>query len=102
MGHAWPQITPNGKQPGWFQAKNPECSMVATRKPWDMSGINLLQKYKYKPNIIEINVRINNESFCYRLISYLYLMYQNFLAVQWRCVLSSFILFICKVTTVTF
>ena len=74
MGHAWPQITPNGKQPGWFQAKNPECSMVATRKPWDMSGIKLLQKYKYKLNIVEINVRIDTESFCFHL------MHQTFLA----------------------
>ena len=59
MGHAWPQITPNWKQVGWFQAKNPECSMVATCKPWDMSGIKLLQKYRYKLNIVEINVKIN-------------------------------------------
>ena len=75
MGRAWPQITPNGKQPGWFQAKHPERSMVATRKPWDTSGLKLLQKYKYKLNVIEINVRINTESFCFHLISYLYLMF---------------------------
>ena len=37
-------------------------------------------KHKYKLNIIEINVRINTESFCFHLVSYLYLMYQNFLA----------------------
>ena len=35
-----------------------------------------------KSNITEINVRISNESFSYPLISYLYLMYQNFLAVH--------------------
>ena len=92
MGRPWPQTTPNGKQPRRFQAKNPECSMVATRKPWDMSGIKLLQKYKHKLNLVEINVRINTESFCFHLISYLY---------QWRCMLSFlFILFICNVTTV--
>ena len=100
MGRAWPQTTPNGKQSGWFQAKNPECSMVAARKPWDTSGLKLL--YKYKLNIIEINVRINTESFCFHLISYLYLIYQHFLA--WAvevCVKFSIhsILFICKVTT---
>ena len=34
----------------------------------------------YKLSIIEINVRINTESYCFHLVSYLYLMYQNFLA----------------------
>ena len=100
MGRVWPQTTPNGKQPGWFQAKNPERSMVAARKPWDASGLKLL--YKYKLNIIEINVRIITESFCFHLISYLYLMYQNFLACAVEvCVKFSIhsILFICKVTT---
>ena len=74
MGRAWPQTAPNGKQLRRFQAKNPECSMVATRKPWDMPGLKLLQKYKYKSNIIKINVRINTDSFCFHLVSYLYLM----------------------------
>ena len=46
MGYVWPQITQNGKQPGWFQANNPERSMVATRKPWDAPGLKLLQKYE--------------------------------------------------------
>ena len=74
MGRAWPQTTPNGKQPGRFQAKNPECFIVVARKPWDAPGLKLLQKYKYKLNIIEINVRINTDSFCFHLVSYLYLM----------------------------
>jgi hypothetical protein len=59
---------------------NPECSMVAARKPWDAPGLKRLQKYKYELSIIEINVRINTESYCFHLVSYLYLMYQNFLA----------------------
>ena len=42
MGRAWPQTIPNGKQPRRFQAKNPECSMVAARKPWDMPGLKQL------------------------------------------------------------
>ena len=72
--------------------------MVAARKPWDAPGLKPLQKYKL--NIIEINVRINTESFCFHLVSYLYLMYQNFLAVE-VCVKFSIhsILFICKVAT---
>ena len=44
MGRAWPQTTPNRKQTGRFQAKNPERSMVATRKPWDPPGLKLFQK----------------------------------------------------------
>ena len=63
MGCAWPQTIPNGEQPGRCQAKNPERFMVAARKPWDAPGLKLLQKHKYKLNIIEINVRINTESF---------------------------------------
>ena len=68
--------------------------MVATRKPWDVPSLKLLQKlaksktfhgsrsqtmgstwpqtdqqYKYKLNVIEINVRINTESFCFHLVS---------------------------------
>ena len=92
MGLAWPQTTPNRKQPGRFQAKKPERSMVAARKPCDAPGLKLLQKHKL--NIIEINVRINTESFFFHLVSYLYLMYQNFLAcavevcvkfsIQWK------------------
>ena len=39
MGRAWPRKTPNGKQPRSFQAKNPERSMVAARKPWDAPGL---------------------------------------------------------------
>ena len=99
MGRPWPQTTPNGKQPRRFQAKNPECSMVATRKPWDTPGPKLLQKYKL--NTIEINVRINTESFCFHLVSYLCFMYQNFLACAVACVKFSIhsILFICNVTT---
>ena len=92
----------NGKQPGRFQAKNPECFMVAARNPWDAPGLKLLQKYKYKLNIIEINVRIDIESFCFHIVSYPYLMYQNFLACAVEaCVKFSIhsILFICKVTT---
>ena len=54
--------------------------MVAACKPWDAPDLRLLQKYKCKLNIIEINVRIDTESFCFHLVSYLYLMYQNFLA----------------------
>ena len=66
--------------------------MVAARKPWDAPGLKLLQKHKL--NIIAINVRINTESFFFHLVSYLYLMYQNFLAcavevcvkfsIQWK------------------
>ena len=65
MGLAWPQTIQNGKQPGRLQAKNPERSMVAARKSWDAPGCKLLQKYKL--NIIEINVRINTEPFCFHL-----------------------------------
>ena len=39
MGRAWPQTTPYGKQPRRFQAKTPERSMVAARKPWDAPGL---------------------------------------------------------------
>ena len=83
---------------GRCQAKNPEHFIVAARKPWDAPGLKLLQKHKYKLNIIEINVRINTESFCFHLVSYLYLMYQTFLAcaveVSVRISIHS-ILFIC-------
>ena len=94
MGRYCPQTTPNVKKPRRFQVKNPERSMVAARKPWDAPGLKLLQKHKYKLNIIEINVRINTESFFFHLVSYLFLMYQNFLAcavevcvkfsIQWK------------------
>ena len=63
MGRAWPRTIPNKEQPGRCQAKNPEHFMVAARKPWDAPGLKLLQKHEYKLNIIEINVRINTESF---------------------------------------
>ena len=46
MGRAWHQTKTNRKQPKRFQAKNPERSMVAARKPWDAPGLKLLQKYK--------------------------------------------------------
>ena len=39
MGHTWPEIHQMGNQPGRFQAKNPERSMVAARKPWDVPGL---------------------------------------------------------------
>ena len=74
MGRTWPQTIPNSKQPRRLPAKNPERSMVAARKPWDAPGLKLLQKYNYKLNSIEINVRINTDSFCFHLVSYLYLM----------------------------
>ena len=90
MGRAWPQTIPIGEQPRRCQAKNPECFMVAAHKPWDAPGLKLLQKHTYKLNIIEINVRINTESFFFHF----FLMYQNFLAcavevcvkfsIQWK------------------
>ena len=61
-------------QPRRFQAKNTERSMVAACKPWDAPDLRLLQEYKCKLNIIEINVRIDTDSFCFHLVSYLYLM----------------------------
>ena len=68
MGRALPQTIPNKEQPGRCQAKNPEHFMVAARKSWDAPGL----KHTYKLNIIEINVRINTDSFCFHLVSYLY------------------------------
>ena len=44
MGRAWPQTTPNGNHP------------------------RRIQKHKYQLNIIEINVRINTESFFFHLV----------------------------------
>ena len=82
MGRAWPQTIPIGEQPRRCQAKNPECFMVAARNPWDAPRLKLLQKYKYKLNIIEINVRIDIESFCFHIVSCPYLIliyiYQTF------------------------
>ena len=44
MGRVWPQTITDRKKPRRFQAKNPERSMVAARKPWDVPGLKLLQK----------------------------------------------------------
>ena len=58
MGCAWPQTTPNGKQPGRFQAKNPERSMVAARKPWDAPGLKQHQKQLEFVNFARIQNKI--------------------------------------------